>query len=409
MISFDDPRVRVSRHGATVEAMELNPALAALGNYPIATIQQRAIDRREAGLPVIDFSIGDPIEPTPTFIRDSAREAVPEVSQYPTAAGRADLRSAVAGWVQRRHGIDVDPTTQVIPTSGSKEAIFSSHFAFIDPHGDDVVVFPSPGYPVYERGAIFSGAELHKVVLGGDFVMRASDIDPDVLDRTKMIWTCTPHNPAGSVTSIGDLSDLYRLARNHDALLLSDECYADTYEEDHFPDGPPSALNVAEAELSGLLVYLSLSKRSGMTGYRSGAIVGDAEAIAGLKNLRSTTGTASPDFVQQAAVAAWSDDDHAAERRRIFSEKRRILRSAFDSLGLEIVGSTAGLYLWVKVDDDLATTDVLLDHGVVVSPGRFFGDGGEGYVRFALVPAIDECQAAADAVVAALSGRGGKR
>jgi succinyldiaminopimelate transaminase len=383
--------------------VKLNPALEALGNYPIATIQQRVIDRREAGLPVIDFSIGDPTEPTPTFIRDAARRAVPEISQYPTAAGRADLREAIAGWVKRRHGLDVDPKSQVIPTSGSKEAIFSSHFAFIDPHASDVVVFPSPGYPVYERGAIFAGAELHKVVLSGDFIMRASDIDPTILDRTKMIWTCTPHNPAGSVTSLDELDDLYRLARDHDILLLSDECYVDTYDDDVFPGGPPSALEVADSGFTGLLVYLSLSKRSGMTGYRSGAIVGDAEAIGALKNLRSTTGSASPDFVQQAAVVAWSDDQHAAERRAIFTKKREILGAAFDKLGLPIVGSRAGLYLWVRVDDDLATTDVLLDHGVVVSPGRFFGEGGEGYIRFALVPALDECEAAAQALIVALS------
>ncbi len=383
--------------------MKLNPALATLGNYPIATIQQRAIDRREAGLPVIDFSIGDPIEPTPTFIRDAARAAVPDVSQYPTAIGRADLRTAIAGWVKRRHGIDIDPATQVIPTSGSKEAIFSTHLAFIDPHAADVVVFPSPGYPVYERGALFAGAELHKVILSGDFVMRAADIDPGVLGRTRLIWICSPHNPAGSVTTVDELTDLYRLARDNDALLLSDECYADTYEDEVFPQGPPSALQVADDGFEGLLVYLSLSKRSGMTGYRSGAIVGDTAAISALKNLRSTTGSASPDFVQQAAAVAWNDDEHAAERREIFTKKRQILGAAFDKLGLEIVGSQAGLYLWVKVDDDLATTDVLLDHGVVVSPGRFFGDGGEGYIRLALVPALDECEAAADALVAALS------
>ncbi len=383
--------------------MDLNPALAALGDYPIATIQQRAIDRKEAGLPVIDFSIGDPQEPTPSFIRDAARAAIPEVSQYPTATGRADLRTAIAAWVKRRHGIDVDPARQVIPTSGSKEAIFSTHFAFIDPHASDVVVFPSPGYPVYERGAVFAGAETHKVVLDGDFVMRAGDIDPSVLDRTKLIWTCTPHNPAGSVTSLDELSELYRLARDNDAMLLSDECYVDTYEDDAFPGGPPSALQVADAGFEGLLVYLSLSKRSGMTGYRSGAIVGDADAITALKHLRSTTGSASPDFVQQTAVSAWSDDAHAAQRRVIFAQKRQILSAAFDKLGLEIVGSKAGLYLWVKVADDLATTDLLLDHGVVVSPGRFFGEGGEGYIRFALVPALDECEAAADALVAALS------
>jgi len=163
-------------------------------------------------------------------------------------------------------------------------------------------------------------------------------------------------------------------------------------------------LQVAGGSASGLLVYLSLSKRSGMTGYRSGAIVGDPEAIEALRALRSTTGTIPPEFTQAAAIAAWSDDAHVAARRAIFSEKRRILRGAFERLGMEIVASRAGLYLWVAVDDDLAVTDRLLDHGIVVSPGRFFGPGGEGYLRLALVPTVEECRAAADALVDALGG-----
>lgn len=383
--------------------MQINPVLAHLGNYPIATIQQRAIDRREAGITVIDFSIGDPTEPTPSFIPEALRQAVPTVSQYPTAAGRADLRQAIAGWVGRRFGLTVDPATQVIPTSGSKESIFNSHFAFVDPAGRNIVAFPSPGYPVYERGALFSGAELHRVVLSGDFVLRASDIPVDVMQRAAIVWTCSPHNPTGSVTTNAEMEELYRACRDAGAWLFSDECYADTYEEDAFPGGPGSVLQIADQGFEGALSYLSLSKRSGMTGYRSGAIVGDADAIKALKELRSTTGTASPDFVQQAAAAAWSHDDHAAERRAIFTEKRRILATAFDKLGCEIVGSRAGLYLWVSVGDDLAITDKLLECGVVVSPGRFFGEGGEGYIRLALVPRVDECEQAAQALVEALA------
>ena len=139
-----------------------------------------------------------------------------------------------------------------------------------------------------------------------------------------------------------------------------------------------------------------------MTGYRSGAMVGDAEAISALKRLRTATGTASPEFVQAAAAAAWSDDAHATERRRIFAKKREVLRPAFDRLGLEVVASTAGLYVWVKVEDDMATTERLLEDGIVVSPGRFFGAGGEGYLRLALVPPLAACQDAADAIVEAL-------
>jgi aspartate/methionine/tyrosine aminotransferase len=220
-------------------------------------------------------------------------------------------------------------------------------------------------------------------------------IPDDAWERARLVWTCSPHNPAGSVSTLQDIAGLYVRAVDSDALLLSDECYSDVYEDEVYPDGPMSALQVAGDGSPGVLSYLSLSKRSGMTGYRSGAIVGDPEAIAALKALRATTGTASPEFVQGAAIAAWSDDAHAGERRSIFSEKRRILRAAFDDLGYETVGSQAGLYLWIKVEDDMAFTDRLLEDGIVVSPGRFFGSGGEGYVRLALVPTVAECEDAA--------------
>ena len=383
--------------------MHLNPVLTQLGTYPIAAIAERAALRREAGLPVIDFSIGDPREPTPEFIAEALRNGVPEISQYPTTAGRTELREAIASYLHRRHGVSVDPATQIIPTSGSKEAIFSTPFAFVDKDARDIVAFPSPGYPVYERGAMFAGAELHRVVLSGDFVLRASDIPEEVWQRSPLVWICTPHNPSGSVTDADDLRDLVVATRSHDGLLLSDECYSDVYEDEAYPDGPASVVRVAGDDLSHVLVYLSLSKRSGMTGYRSGAIVGDREAIAALKSLRSSTGTASADFVQSAAIAAWGDDGHAADRRHIFTAKRRILERAFLEAGMEIVGSRAGLYLWVRVGDDFAVTDRLLDHGIVVSPGTFFGEGGEGYIRLALVPGLGDCEAAAEALSDALA------
>ncbi len=380
---------------ATVVTMRLNPVLESLGTYPIATLRERVVARQRAGLPVIDFSIGDPREPTPEFIVEALVRSVPEISQYPTAVGRDDLRAAIAGYIERRFGVVVDPGTQIIPTSGSKESIFSTPLAFIDRAAGDAVVFPSPGYPVYERGALFAGAVPIRAVLGDDFVMRASDVPDEAWEKARLVWTCTPHNPSGAVTSLEDLDTLHRKCVMEDAMLLSDECYADVYEDDACPQGPPSMLQVAGPDLTGTLVYLSLSKRSGMTGYRSGAIVGDAEAITALASLRSTTGTASPEFVQGAAVAAWSDDAHAADRRKIFTAKRRILERAFIEAGMEIVASRAGLYLWIRVGDDLAVTDRLLEHGIVVSPGRFFGEGGEGYIRLALVPALEECTEAA--------------
>jgi succinyldiaminopimelate transaminase len=383
--------------------MRINPVLSELGEYKIAAVKEVARALEAEGKKVIDFSIGDPREPTPSFITGALHDAIPAVSQYPAAAGLPEFRAAVAEYVQRRFGVIVDPDTQILPTSGSKEAVFNTPFAFCDAASDDAVVFGSPGYPIYERGARFAGAEAYGVELSGDFVLRHDDIPDEIWQRARLVWTCTPHNPTGAVTSAADLTALLDQCRENDALLLSDECYMDVYEEASFPTGPTSTLQIAGPGCRGALVYLSLSKRSGMTGYRSGAIVGDAEAIAVLKDLRSTTGTAAPEHIQKMAVAAWGDDVHAKKRRDIFAAKRAVLRQGFEPLGYEVVGSEAGLYLWIKVGDDLATMDKLLQSGVVVSAGRFFGPGGEGYIRLALVPTLEDCAEAAEVVRTCLS------
>ena len=382
--------------------MKLNPVLEQLGAYPIAMIQERAHQLAAAGRNVIDFSIGDPREATPQFIPDALKAAVPEVSQYPLTGGRAELRGAITDYLERRLGVVVDPDTQIMPTSGSKEAVFSSPLAFVTPGSGESVIYGTPGYPIYERGALFAGAVTDPVVLDGDFVLRARDISAERWEQARMLWICTPHNPTGAVTPDRELADLVERSRQTDTLLMSDECYMDVYDEAVYPDGPASALQFAGPNAEGVLAYYSCSKRSGMTGYRSGAMVGDAKAISALKRLRTATGTASPDFVQLAAAAAWSDDAHAAERRAIFARKRAALRPAFESLGMNVVASDAGLYMWVQVDDDLAVTQRLLDEAIVVSPGRFFGEGGAGYLRLALVPTLEDCGEAAAAIKEAL-------
>ncbi|HUP17425.1 MAG TPA: aminotransferase class I/II-fold pyridoxal phosphate-dependent enzyme [Acidimicrobiia bacterium] len=378
--------------------MRINPSLTALGEYSIGRLQEMARQMRADGRPMFDFSIGDPREPTARFIIEAAKEAIPAVSQYPTTSGLPELRDAIAGYVVRRFGVEIDPSTQVMPTSGGKESIFSSHLAFVDRNRSDVVAWPTPGYPIYQRGAVLSGATPYPVKVSGDFVLRASDIPDPIWQQAAMLWICTPHNPAGSVTSAADLGVLYERARQYDTLLCSDECYADLYDE-----APPSSiLQIAGPGSAGCLSFLSLSKRSGMTGYRSGAIVGDPEAIKAIKSLRTATGTASPEFIQSAAIAAWADDDHVAERRDIFRQKRAILAKAFDSLGYQISGSVAGIHLWVEVDDDVVVSERLLNDGILVTPGRGFGPGGVGYIRLALVPTLDQCEEAAEALAACL-------
>jgi succinyldiaminopimelate transaminase len=378
--------------------MRINPILEQLGVYPMTEIQDTARRMRDAGERVIDFSIGDPREPTPPFIRDAVRGAVPEVTQYPQTSGLAHLRSAIAGYADRRFGVAIDADAQVMPCSGAKEGIFTAPMAFVDPGDDQLIAYGTPAYPIYERGALFAGATPLEIVMSGDFVLRADDIPDEAWDRLRIVWVCTPHNPTGSVTSHAALEAMYERCRQTDTLLASDEAYGDIYAE----SPPPSILDVAGADMEGALAFFSCSKRSGMTGYRSGAIVGDPAAIEALRRLRSSVGVASPEFVQEAAAAAWSDDEHAAERRDIFSAKRSILRDHLEADGITVVGSEAGLYLWVQVEDDFEAAKRLLAEGVVVSPGRAFGPGGEGYIRMALVPTVDECGEAAEVVTACL-------
>jgi len=380
----------------------MNPLLDRLADYPMVELERRKEAVAARGLTLYDFSIGDPVEETPAFIRQALHAAVHPHLGYPSIAGAADLRAAIAGYVARRFGVDLDPATQILPTAGSKEAVFHTPLLVVDPAAPDrAVVFPDPGYPAYQRGVLFAGGEAVAVPLDGDHVFRPWTLPEALLQRTRMIWLNSPHNPSGAVTSLAELQRAADLCRERDILLVCDEAYADIFHG----EPPPSLL---QAGTEGVLVLHSLSKRSGMTGYRSGFLAGDAAMIARMRKLRSNPGLSSPDFVNAAARAAWSDDAHVAERRGLFRAKRQLLLDLFEELGLEVHGAEATIYLWVRVPaghDDESWAALLLDRGIVVSPGRMFGVEGAGrsYVRLALVPSVEEIRAAVGALRAVLS------
>lgn len=377
----------------------MNPLLQSLGGYPLAAFQDLALQLAADGAPLHDFSIGDPVEPTPAFIRQALVDGLDPVSQYPTASGRRDLREAIAAWVERRYGVAVDPDRHVQPTAGSKEAVFHAPLAIIDPHGDRrACIWGSPGYQVYERGTLFAGGQPDAVVLRAaeGWRLDLDRLDPARLDRASIAWINHPHNPTGADVDVDWYRTALATARDHGVVLASDECYGDIHPPGAEP--PASLLQAADGDLSGALVAFSLSKRSGMTGYRCGALVGDPDLIAAQKVLRPNIGTASPDFVQAAAVAAWGDDDHVAERRETFEAKRQIMLAFFDEVGIEVSGSDATFYLWVRAPggDDATYAQGLLAHRVIVSPGRAFGEGGEGWLRLALVPDVEGCHEAVE-------------
>lgn len=370
----------------------LNPTFTDLQDYPMSALQRRKAALEAAGRRLIDFSIGDPCEPTPEFIREAMRAAIQPVCNYPTVRGTPEARAAMAGYLRRRFGVSVDPDVQILPTAGSKEAVFHIPLLVIDPRADDrLVVFPDPGYPAYMRGALFAGGEPYPVRLSGDHVFRPWTLPADVLRRTRLLWVNSPHNPSGAVTPLEDLQRIAAVCREHDILCVSDESYADIYHE-----RPPHSM--LECGVENIVVLHSLSKRSGMTGYRSGFLSGDPEVMRHLSKLRSNPGLVPQDFVNAAAAAAWSDDGHVEVQRQACREKKALFLRFFDEAGIEVIGREATLYLWLRAPggDAVAWAERLLEAGIVVSPGSMFGvsGGGAGYVRLALVPSVDACQRA---------------
>jgi acetylornithine aminotransferase len=368
--------------------MRIAPTLAEMATYPFVRLEEARRRLVANGVEVIDFGKGDPNEPTDPMIRRALIDAVGERAPYPLAAGLPELREAAAHWCGSRFGVDIDPDTELVPTYGAKEAIFSLAQVLVDPHSDkNVVVFGEPAYPVYERGALFAGAEprAQPLVRERGFLPDLASLDESVA----LVWVNYPHNPTGAVAPLSFYDELAEAAERHDFVIASDEAYTELW----FDEAPVSSLQVADR--SRVIVFQTLSKRSSMTGYRSGFVAAPPEIVSALKAYRPTVGTAPQEFVQRASVVAWGDERHVAETRARYRAKRDVLIPAIEAKGWEIVASKATMYLWVAVPDTDAVVDALLERGLLVSPGTFFGASGDGYIRFALVPTLDECKRAA--------------
>jgi acetylornithine aminotransferase len=279
--------------------------------------------------------------------------------------------------------VSLDPDSQVIPTLGSKEAIF--HLAQVV--GGELVAIPSPAYPVYERGALFAGKQIV------EFPLR--DGVPDFTgvpwDRVGLLWLNYPNNPTAAVAGIGLYEEAAALAREHDFLFASDEAYSELY---FGPEPPASALQVQD--LTNVLALNTLSKRSAMPGFRSGFAAGDASAVTALKRYRPNVGVAPQEFVQRAATLAWGDEAHVEAMRNVYRAKREVLLPVLEAAGFRNAGGDATMFLWLEDPHDRAAD--LLEQGVILAPGGFFGAAGEGYARLALVPELEACERAAEII-----------
>jgi succinyldiaminopimelate transaminase len=374
----------------------LSPVLAEQSTYPFVRLEEAKQRKAEQGVRIIDFGMGDPKGVPEEPIRRALAEALESASGYPAAQGLPELREAIADWLSRRFGVTVDPDRAIVPTLGSKEAIFSFAQVAVDrAAGKDLVLVPDPGYPVYERGAQFAGAEVHTLPLRADagFLPDLDAIDAGVWRQAAVVWVNYPNNPTTATAPLDFLRRLADLAREHDFYLCSDEAYSELW---FAPPPPHSAL---EAGTENVVVFNTLSKRSSMTGYRSGFVAGDERAIAALKKFRPTVGTAPQLFVQRASIVAWGDEEHVERTQERYRRRREPFVELFARKGLPLRGAAATMYLWVEVPSDETSEAFaarLLEHGIVVAPGSHLGRFGEGYVRVALVPPEEECEAAVE-------------
>lgn len=384
-------------------ALKTSSRIQTLTGYAFAEVDRLVDGLRRDGVAVLDFGVGDPTTPTPELIRRAGQTAIEQhaSSGYPSYVGSLRFRQACADWVGRRFGVEVTAEEHVSSTVGSKEACFHLPLAFADQ--GDVVVSPNPGYPPYARGAAFAGAEswTYPLLPEHGFLPDLDAIPDDVLSRTRVLWVNYPNSPTGTVAPLSFYEEAAALCREHDMLLASDEAYCDIW----FGDEPPAG--ALQAGLENVLAVFSMSKRSAMTGWRSGYVVGDPAAVAAFRKLKTNIDSGTPDFVQDASIAALADEVHPAEMREEYRRKRDVLADAFEGLGLPASRPESTLYLWQRVPEGQTSVEFakrLLDPevAIVVTPGTWLSsatedgtDPGEGFVRLALVPTLAECEDAA--------------
>jgi N-succinyldiaminopimelate aminotransferase len=388
----------------------MNPLLDRLYPYPferLAALTAGATppaDRRPIAL-----SIGEPRHAPPAFIGDALVGALDRLAVYPKAAGLPELRSACAGWLERRFALGagaVDPATMVIPVNGTREGLFSFVQAVLDPAAGGLVLMPNPFYQIYEGAALLAGAEPYYLdtTAATGFLPDLDAVPADVWSRCRILFICSPGNPTGAVMDEAYLLRVLALAQRHGFVVASDECYADIYLDESAP--PPgllgACLRAGNTRFEGCAVFHSLSKRSSVPGLRSGFVAGDAAIMDGFRLYRTYHGCAVPEMVQLASVPAWSDDLHAAENRRRYQEKFAAVVPILAEV-MPVTRPAAAFYLWLEtpIDDEAFTRDLYAAENVLALPGRYLsrdhaGDNpGAGRVRVSLVAEMDECVEAA--------------
>ncbi|USE78752.1 succinyldiaminopimelate transaminase [Cupriavidus gilardii] len=398
----------------------MNPRLDLLQPYPFEKLKALFAGIEPNGaLRPISFGIGEPKHPTPRFIRDALAESLGGLANYPTTAGSEALRQCIAGWLERRYGLPrVDPASQVLPVTGSREALFAFAQTVVDGiRPGALVLCPNPFYQIYEGAALLAGAT--PVFANSDpsrnFAPAFDRIADDVWPRVQLVYVCSPGNPTGAVLSLEDWRQLFALSDRHGFVIASDECYSEIYfDEGKAPLGALEAAHRLGRGFERLVMFSSLSKRSNVPGLRSGFVAGDAALLGRFLLYRTYHGGAMNPAVQSASVAAWNDEAHVRENRAAYVAKFAEVTPMLAEV-LDVALPDAGFYLWADVSrTGLSDTEfaarLYAEQHLTVLPGSYLAretDGinpGANRVRMALVATPEECREGAERIVAFCRG-----
>ena len=384
--------------------MQIRPSkrLASLGTYAFSAVDDKAADLKARGVKVIDFGVGDPTTPTPSFIRQALKKAVDvrASSGYPSYVGSPEFRKAVADWTRRRHGVRLDPATEICATVGAKEAVFHFPEAILNP--GEYALVPTPGYPPYTRGAQFAEGRAFYLPLTRErgFLPDLKRIPASVLKRARILWINYPNNPTGAVAPASFYREALAFSRRHGLILASDEAYSELW------DGPKAPASALQFSIEGVIAFQSFSKRSAMTGWRIGWVAGDRRIVALFKKTKTNIDSGTPTFIQDAAAVSLRDERHVAAMRKEYRLKRDLLCAGLKRLGCRDCSPPGTIYVWQEAPKGMSGEEFalrLLDPriGIVTTPGAWISergpDGtnpGERYVRFALVPSVKDVKEA---------------
>ena len=388
----------------------MNPYLDRLQPYPFQKLRELfAGITPSTEYSAINLSIGEPKHATPEFIKEALIANLDGLASYPLTAGVPALRIAIANWIARRYAIPTpDSDTQILPVNGSREALFAFAQTIIDPcFAEPIVISPNPFYQIYEGAALLAGAQPYYLptLPENGYRMEFSSVPESVLARTQLVYVCSPGNPTGRVMTLDEWRELFALSDRYGFVIAADECYSEIYFDEANP--PLGAMQAAHqlgrTDYKNLVVFSSLSKRSNVPGMRSGFVAGDAAIIAKFLLYRTYHGSAMSPSVQMASAAAWDDEAHVVENRRLYAEKFAAVQPMLNSV-MSAAMPDAAFYMWVRVpsgDDATFARQLYQDYHVTVLPGSYLArdaDGinpGQGFIRIALVAPVADCIAAA--------------